>query len=199
MLYLKCILNYNIYRYICRFKSKFIYAVFKFLSLDYFGSIYTSKIIQCQIIYTLAHHLSFILSSFIQLVNFYASVITTPLQVTFMVHGDIQGKIMSCWFLLHRDVEFTLSLLSEVSLPTGKAIDFWGLATGWWHRWVGKRHSSLLVRWRNLSDYSHSLAGRSMPLTGVYPLQCTCSNLEPCVRVGCRPWTSTVPHPNSPE
>lgn len=54
-------------------------------------------------------------------------VTTIPISVVIVVYGDIKGNIVQ-WlasFFWTGDVKVTLSLLSEVLPPTGKAIDLW--------------------------------------------------------------------------
>lgn len=63
--------------------------------------------------------------SFIQLAPLRLCVHHSPIYTVIVVHSDIQGKIVQ-WlagsFCL-RDFKFTPSILSEVPLLTGKAVD----------------------------------------------------------------------------
>lgn len=134
-------------------------------------------------------------SSLYSISTFCAAGITSY-HLTIVVHGDIQDKIVQ-WLagsFCTRDVEVTTSRKFLFLHPCWQLDDGSLAQMGWGEAFpfTGQVRNTFRLP-------SHSLASRSMLLTEVWSLQCPCDFLEPCVRVRCRPWISTVPHPNSPE
>lgn len=117
-----------------------------------------------------------------------------PLHLTNVVHVDIQGKIMqwSASSFSTGNVKFTSSLLSEVPIPTGKAIYLRGavpmlkLVTGQWLL-------GTIGLERGVPLTSQTAKPFQLLLQGVWSSQYPCKFLEPYVRVGCRSCITTIP------